>query len=109
MIFRHTITLYAAAITESEFGGLQSAFPATGTTFSAFVQHRTENRDIINDTAGSRATTVIYVLGTCPAKPLDRITFDGKTYEVEGATLARSPDAVHHTKVLCYELDQTGK
>jgi hypothetical protein len=108
VIFRHIVTLYPLTMSESSLGGIQKAYAATGANFAAFVQHRTESRDIINDTAGARSMTVIYVQGNCPAKPLDRMTFDGKTYEVTGAVYARSPQLIHHTKIMTVELDQTG-
>lgn len=108
MIAPHTITLYPIVLGQSELSGISKLVSPNGTNYQAFVQIRTESRDIINDTAGVRTMAVIYVNGSCPAKPLDRITFDGKTYEVNAAMPQRSPTGVHHTKIMAVELDQTG-
>lgn len=107
MIFRHTITLFPVTLNQSEIGGITQAFGPTA-TYSAFVQVRSESLDIINQTGSARTMATIYVLGDCPAKPLDRITYAGKTYEVTGAIPQRSPTAIHHTKIMALELDQTG-
>lgn len=106
MIFRHTITLYPVTLNQSEIGGITPGF-AAGMNYSAFVQVRSESLDIINQTGSARTMATIYVQGICPAKPLDRITFDGKTYEVTGAIPQRSPTSIHHTKIMTLELDQT--
>ena len=107
MIFRHVITLLPVTLNQSEIGGITQAFgPAE--SYSAFVQVKSESLDIINQTGSARTMATIYVLGDCPAKPLDRITFEGKTYEVTGAIPQRSPSAIHHTKIMALELDQTG-
>lgn len=106
MIFRHTITLYPVTLGQSEIGGINQAI-GTGTTYSAFVQVRSESIAVINQTGSARTMAVIYVRGECPAKPLDRITFSGKTYEVTGAISQRSPSEIDHTKIMAMELDQT--
>ena len=91
----------------SEIGGITQGF-AAGTNYSAFVQVRSESLDIINQTGSARTMATIYVQGICPAKPLDRIVFDGTTYEVNAAMPQRLPSGVHHTKIMAVELDQTG-
>lgn len=106
MIFRHTITLYPVTLGQSAIGGLNQAFGA-GTSYSAFVQIRNESLDVINQTGSARTMAVIYVRGSCPAKPLDRIGYAGKTYEVTGAIPQRSPSEINHTKIMAFELDQT--
>jgi hypothetical protein len=107
MIFPHTVTLLPAVETQSPLGGLQYDYPGPGTSYSAFVQTRTETRAEVLNTAGSREATVIYILGTCPAKELDRILYAGKTYEVMGVIPARSLTDTHHTKIMTLQLDQT--
>lgn len=106
MIFRHTITLYPVTLGQSEIGGINQAI-GTGANYSAFVQVRSESLDVINQTGSARTMAVIYVRGNCPAKPLDRITYAGKTYEVTGAIPQRSPSEIDHTKIMALELDQT--
>lgn len=105
MIFRHVITLHPVSLTQSELGGITQAI-GTGTTYSAFVQVRNESLAVINQAGTARTGATIYVLGDCPAKPLDRITYAGKTYEVTGAMPQRTPSTVHHTKIMAVELDQ---
>jgi hypothetical protein len=107
MIFPHTVTLLPAVETQSPLGGLQYDYSGPGTSYSAFVQTRTETRAEVLNTAGSREATVIYVLGTCPAKELDRMLYAGKTYEVMGVIPARSLTDTHHTKIMTLQLDQT--
>jgi hypothetical protein len=107
MIFPHTVTLLPAVETQSPLGGLQYDYPGPGTSYSAFVQTRTETRAEVLNTAGSREATVIYILGTCQAKELDRILYAGKTYEVMGVIPARSLTDTHHTKIMTLQLDQT--
>ena len=92
-------------IGQSTYGGINQYHAANGTTYAAFVQTRNESRDIINQTGGVRTGIVAYISGTCPAKPLDRLIYDGKTYEITGAMPARTPTATHHTKLICLELD----
>jgi hypothetical protein len=105
MIFRHTVTLYPVTISESSLGGMNQSFAANGTTYASFVQVRNESLAIINESGGVRTGVVCYVLGDCPAKPLDRITYANKTYEVTGSMPQRSPDSIHHTKIMMIELD----
>lgn len=106
MIFRHVITLHPVSLTQSELGGITQAI-GIGTTYSAFVQIRNESLSVINQTGTARTGATIYVRGDCPAKPLDRITYAGKTYEVTGAMPQRTPSEIHHTKIMAVELDQT--
>jgi hypothetical protein len=106
MIFRHVVTLYPVTITQSTIGGIGQTI-GTGTNYTAFVQIRSESIDLINQTGTARTAATIYIQGNCPAKPLDRITYDGKTYEVVGAMPQRSPTTIDHTKIMAIELDQT--
>lgn len=107
MTFPHTITLRPVTLSQSEFGGITQDFQGDGTSYAAYFQARTDMLAIINQTGGARSGAVIYVRGECPAKQLDRIDFSGKTYEVMGAVIMRTPSRVHHTKVMVVELDQT--
>jgi hypothetical protein len=109
MIFRHVVTLYSTTQNESPLGGLTFDPGNEGVAYQAFVQVRSESLDVINQTGSAATMATIYVLGSCPAKPLDRITYDGKTWEVTGAIPQRTPTAVHHTKIMARELDQTGR
>jgi hypothetical protein len=107
MIFPHTVKLIRAMPTESDLGGLGYSWPGPGSSYAAFVQTRTESRAEILETAGAREMTVIYVQGVCPAKPLDRIVFEGVTYEITGSVPARSLAGVHHTKLMAQTLELT--
>jgi hypothetical protein len=107
MIFPHSITLFSTTLEQSPNGGLKPNVGTNGTSYSAFVQVKSDMVDIINQTAGARTGATIYVRGDCPAKQLDRITFGTKTYEVMGAMPQRSPREIHHTKIMALELDQT--
>ena len=109
MIFPHTVTLISAVKTESSLGGLGYTWPGPGVAYRAFVQTRSESRAEILNTGGSREMTVIYVMGECPAKQLDRIIYDGLTYEVTGVIPARSLSGVHHTKIMTQQLEQVGR
>lgn len=104
MIFKHSVTLVPVTFGQSSIGAITQTY-ATGSTYSAFVQTRSESPGEINFTAGVRTGIVVYVLGECPAKPIDRLTYDGTTYEVRGAMPIRTPDGTHHVKITAVELD----
>jgi hypothetical protein len=106
MIFRHIVTVYPVTLGESVLGGITQDHAAVGTTYRAFVQLRNESLDIINQTGGVRTGAVVYVLGSCIAKPLDRLVYAGKTYEITAAMPQRTPDTIQHTKLMVVELDQ---
>lgn len=106
MMFPHTVTLLSRKRVQGDFGGIQFEFPGPGVPLAAFVQHRTEAPAEINQTGGVRTGVVIYVRGDAGAVPLDRVVYDGKTYEVVAALPQRNTTFIHHTKLQVIELDQ---
>lgn len=102
----HSITLLPKSAITSNISGFGYSYPATGTAYRAYVQHRSESLAQINNTGGFSSGITIYAEPACPATNLDRFTFDGATYEITGVMPQRTPRGTHHIKIMAVELSQ---
>jgi hypothetical protein len=109
MIFPHIITLFPNVLGQSQFGGITQTISTNGQAYAAFFQNRIETMDVINQAAGNRTGATIYVRGDCPAKTMDRISYNGRTWEVMSVMPQRNLAEIHHTKIVVIELDQVDR
>ena len=107
MTFPHTIEILAKSPATSALGGTSYGHAATGQKYQAYIQHRTESLQMINETGGVMSNVVIYAEPACVVSNYDRITFDGKTFEVIGVMPMYTPSGLHHIKITAVELSQT--
>ena len=104
MRFPHTIELLPKSAVTSNLAAFGYSYPATGTSYRAFVQYRSASLAEINSSANNNISIVTYAEPSCPAVELDRFNYDGKVYEITGVMPQRSPNGVDHLKIMCIEL-----
>ena len=105
MIYPHTVTLLKATESSSSLGGTNKEYPATGTSYRAFVQPQRESLDVINETGGRNIVVNAYFEPATNAEAKDRFIFSDTTYEITGAVAQYSPTGTHHIKVTARNLD----
>lgn len=103
----HIIEFYSATENVSgSLGGIDRTYPTTGRKLAAFVQFRSDNYAIINDTQGNSTVVVIYLPGVAYAKPYDRVKFNSAWYEVTGVLPGNGQRGQQYTKLTCSQNNQ---
>lgn len=101
MTFPHIVEFYPSTetVSTSTLGGINRTFASTGQRVAAFVQFRSDSYAIINDTQNNNTLASIYINGSFPAKPYDRIKYNAAWYEVTGTVPGVGIRGVQYTRL----------
>ncbi len=106
MILPHSIELLPKSAVTSNIAGFGYSYPATGDSYRAYVQNRSESLQVINNTGGVSTGVVVYADSACPAVTYDRFNFNGNQFEITGVMPQYTPRGNHHLRIMAVELSQ---
>lgn len=105
MILPHSITHLPATKATSATGGMKMTW-ATGSTYRAFCQWRSDTLDVINQAGVSNTGLVAYVEPTITPTAGDRIKFQGDLFEIFGVKKHyNARGMLHHVELRLSNID----